>query len=152
MFCPKRFENNSKIEKWRSSPIWGRVKVLLQKPVVLNLIHSYSKTFVTKGRTIETVPNLYDRRYLDTQYNELLEACAKVNTETMTEQATIIVKILAINPVAMPFTASKHVKLTQFNHPIPLSQQCVNPIFSNSELLLQNMAASMKKKSLLHAN
>lgn len=29
---------------------------------------------------------------MDTQYNELLEACAKVNTETMTEQATIIVK------------------------------------------------------------
>ncbi|RMX54184.1 hypothetical protein pdam_00012157 [Pocillopora damicornis] len=49
-------------------------------------------TFVTKGRTIETVPNLYDRKYLDTQYNELLEACAKVNTETMTEQATIVVK------------------------------------------------------------
>ena len=51
------------------------------KPVALSLIYPYSVSFVTKSRTIQTVPDLYDEKYLNMQYNELLEACAKVNIE-----------------------------------------------------------------------
>ena len=60
------------------------------KPVALSLIYPYSVSFVTKSRTIQTVPDLHNEKYLNMQYNELLEACAKVTIEITPEQAKII--------------------------------------------------------------
>ena len=60
------------------------------KPVALSLIYPYSESFVTRSRTIQTVPDLYNEKYLNMQYNELLEACAKVNIEITPEEAKII--------------------------------------------------------------
>ena len=60
------------------------------KPVALSLIYPYSESFVTKSRTVQAVPDLFDKKYLNTQYNELLEICAKVDIEITPEQVKII--------------------------------------------------------------
>ena len=59
------------------------------KPVALGLIYPYSESFVTKSRTVRAVPDLFDKKYLNTQYNELLEICAKVDIEITPEQVKI---------------------------------------------------------------
>ena len=69
---------------------YGKLNACKSKPVALSLIYPYSESFVTKRRTIQTVPNLYNDKYLNMQYNELLEACTKVNIEITPEQAKII--------------------------------------------------------------
>lgn len=49
------------------------------KPVSLSLIHPFSETFVLKSRNIPTIPDLFDKKYLDLEYHDLLEACSNVN-------------------------------------------------------------------------
>ena len=58
-----------------------KLDISKSKLVASSLIHPYCETFVTKSRTVETVPNLYHKKYLNIQHNELLEACAKVNKQ-----------------------------------------------------------------------
>ena len=69
---------------------YEKLNTCKSKPVALSLIYPYSVSFVTKSRTIQTVPDLYNEKYLNMQYNELLEACAKVTIEITPEQAKII--------------------------------------------------------------
>ena len=69
---------------------YGKLNACKSKPVALSLIYPYSESFVTLSRTIQTVPDLYNEGYLNTQYNQLLEAWAKVNIEITPEQANII--------------------------------------------------------------
>ena len=69
---------------------YEKLNTCKSKPVELTLIYPYSESFVTKSRTIQTFPDLYNEKYLNMQYNEPLEACAKVNIEITPEQAKII--------------------------------------------------------------
>ena len=109
--------------------------------------------FVTKGRTIETVPNLYDRKYLDTQYNELLGACAKVNTETMTEQATIIVKDTSNQSSCNVF----YRKQTCQTNPVkpshsPIATMCYPNIFKFSTAATEHGCKHEKSRCCIQIN
>ena len=79
--APTEAEVNSFYEKLNTSK---------KKLVALSLIYPYSESFVTKSRTVQAVPDLFDMKYLNTQYNELLEICAEVNIEITPEQVKII--------------------------------------------------------------
>ena len=55
------------------------------KPVSLSLIHHYSDTFFfSKGRNIASIPDLFDKEYLE--YHDLLEACLNVNIQIPAEE------------------------------------------------------------------
>ena len=69
---------------------YEKLNTCKKKPVALSLIYPYSESFVTKSRTVQAVPDLFDTKYLNTQYNELLEICAEVNIETTPEQIKIM--------------------------------------------------------------
>ena len=60
------------------------------KPVALSLIHPYSETFVAKSRTIGAISDLHDTKYMDMEYNDLLDACSKVRIDISLEQIKII--------------------------------------------------------------
>ena len=46
------------------------------KPVTLSLIHPFSESFVSRSRNIPTIRDLFDKKYLDLEYHDLLEACS----------------------------------------------------------------------------
>ena len=54
------------------------------KPVSVSLIHPYSDTFVSKSRSIASIPDLFDKEYLE--YHDLLEACSNVNIQITAEE------------------------------------------------------------------
>ena len=70
--------------------LYGKLNACKSKPVAVSLIYPYSESFVTNSRTIQTVPDLYNEEYLNMQYNELLEAWAKVNIGITPEKANVI--------------------------------------------------------------
>ena len=45
------------------------------KPVALSLIKPHAEAFVKKSRDIVTRPDLFDRKYLDFSYPDLLKDC-----------------------------------------------------------------------------
>ena len=48
------------------------------KPVCLRLVQPYSKSFVSKTRGINQISHLFDEKYLDLNYIELLKECNAV--------------------------------------------------------------------------
>ena len=54
------------------------------KIVSLSLIHPYSDTFFSKSRNIASIPDLFDKEYLE--YHDLLEACLNVNIQITAEE------------------------------------------------------------------
>jgi len=60
------------------------------KPVTLSLIHPFSESFVSRSRNIPTIPDLFDKKYLDLEYHDLLEACSNGNIEITAEERKII--------------------------------------------------------------
>lgn len=49
------------------------------KPVCLSLIHPYSESFISRTRDIKSIPDLYEKKYLDLSYPDLLQECYKVD-------------------------------------------------------------------------
>ena len=98
MFCPWRFENHRETEKGdiqapteaELNSFYEKLNTFKKKQVALSLIYPYSKSFVTKSRTVQAVPDFFDKKYLNTQYNELLDTRAEVNIEIMLEQVKTI--------------------------------------------------------------
>lgn len=60
------------------------------KPVALSLIHPFSESFVSKGRDIPTVTDLFDNKYLDVEYHTLLKSCSDVKLNLTPEQFKLI--------------------------------------------------------------
>lgn len=83
---------------------------------------------------------------MDTQYNELLEACAKVNTETMTEQATIIVKDTSNQSSCNAFyrKQTSQTNPVQPSHP-PIATMCYPNIFKFSTAATEHGCKHEKK-------
>ena len=50
----------------------------------LSLIYPYSDTFVSKSRNIASIPDLFEKEYLE--YHDLLEACSNVNIQITAEE------------------------------------------------------------------
>ena len=66
------------------------------KTVALSLIPPYSYSFVSRSRNIKTVTNLRDKKYLDIEYYELLNACFSIEFE-LTDDETRITRKQAQN-------------------------------------------------------
>jgi len=60
------------------------------KPVSLSLIYPFSETFVSKSRNIPNISYLFDIKYLDLEYHDLLEACSNVSIQITAAERKII--------------------------------------------------------------
>lgn len=56
------------------------------RPVCLSLIHPYSDSFISSTRNIKAVPDLFEKKYLDLSYTDLLKECHKVDVKLSDEQ------------------------------------------------------------------
>ena len=60
------------------------------KPVCLSLIHPFSESFISTTRDIKSITDLYEKKYLDLSYPELLQKCYKVDLKLSEEQIKAI--------------------------------------------------------------
>ena len=60
------------------------------KPVSLSLIYPFSETFVSKSRNIPTISDLFDKKFLDLEYHDLLEVCSNINIQITAEERKLI--------------------------------------------------------------
>ena len=60
------------------------------KAVALSLIHPFFDSFVSKSRDISTISDLFDKKYLDLEYHDLLKACSNINIQITDEEIKII--------------------------------------------------------------
>ena len=58
--------------------------------MALSLIHPFSDYFVSKSRDISTISDLFDKKYLDLEYHDLLKACSNINIQTTDEEIKLI--------------------------------------------------------------
>ena len=56
------------------------------KPIALSLIPQFAETHVLQSRTILTINDLFDKKYLDLTYPRLLEVCNELQVELSKEQ------------------------------------------------------------------
>ena len=56
------------------------------KPIALSLIPEYADSSVLKSRTIRTIFENFNRKYLDLSCTELVKVCQEVNIELFKEQ------------------------------------------------------------------
>ena len=56
------------------------------KPVCLSLIHPYSESFISTTRNIKAVTDLFEKKYLDLSYTDLLKECHKIDVKLSEEQ------------------------------------------------------------------
>ena len=52
----------------------------------LCLIHPFSDAFVSKGRNVPTISDLFDKKYLDFEYHDLLKACENFSPKRANEE------------------------------------------------------------------
>ena len=55
------------------------------KPIALSLIPHFPEYYVLQSRTIPTINDLFDKKYLDLTYPELLKVCNDVHVELSKE-------------------------------------------------------------------
>ena len=58
------------------------------KPIALSLVSPFADSYVLKSRTLPTINGLFDKKYLDLTYPELLSVCNKTEIEISKEQIT----------------------------------------------------------------
>lgn len=51
------------------------------KPVLLSLVEPYAEGYIMSSRKIPTVPSLFNAKYLDLSYPELLDVCLTINIQ-----------------------------------------------------------------------
>ena len=62
------------------------------KPVCLSLIHPFNESFISSTRNIKAVTELFDPKYLDLSYPELVKECYKVDLNLSDEDIQSIEK------------------------------------------------------------
>ena len=58
------------------------------KPITLSLIPEYADSYVLKSHSVPTISALFDKKYLNLSYPELLKACHEVDIKITMEQIT----------------------------------------------------------------
>ncbi|CAH3183236.1 unnamed protein product, partial [Porites evermanni] len=69
--------------------MYGILYKLWFLPYLTKILFGVELTPAYQSRTVQAVPDLFDKKYLNTQYDELLEICAKVDIEITSEQVKI---------------------------------------------------------------
>ena len=54
--------------------------------MALSLIHPFSDYFITESRHIQTIPDLFDKKFLNMEYHNFLEAWSNVNNEIIEDE------------------------------------------------------------------
>ncbi|PFX12256.1 hypothetical protein AWC38_SpisGene23817 [Stylophora pistillata] len=93
--CEQFYEENKKSKiKDKSVPVptQGDMDVLFSelseckiKPVVLSLVQPYTESYVKSSRHITTVTDLFDKKYLELSYPELLKVCMSIKLDNTKE-------------------------------------------------------------------
>lgn len=90
---PGVFEDNVKIKPRIPAPtkaemdtFYSELSQCKAKPVALSLVSPYADSYVLSSRNMTTVPSLFDKKYLDLTYPELLEVCMATKLEITREQ------------------------------------------------------------------
>ena len=60
------------------------------KPVTFSLIRYPFSCFVSKSRNVPTIPVLFDKKYLDLEYHDLLKACSNINIQITAEEIKLV--------------------------------------------------------------
>ena len=60
------------------------------KAAALSLIHPFSDAFVSKSRNVPTISDLFDKKYVDFEYHDLLKACEKISPKITDEEVRLI--------------------------------------------------------------
>ena len=89
-FTPKAESNTLAPDASELNDLFARLSLCKNKPVVLSIIHPYSKMFVPRSSNIQVIPDLFDKKYLDMEYHELLKACSEIKLEISKEDLQII--------------------------------------------------------------
>ena len=62
------------------------------KPVFLGLVDPYAESFITSTRNIPAITNLFDKKYMELPYPDLLKECYKVELNLSKEQIMAVEK------------------------------------------------------------
>eukprot|EP00794_Sanderia_malayensis_P010417 gene10417-11507_t len=57
------------------------------KPAALSLVHPYANSFISRSSNIATIPDLFDKKYLDYEYHDLIKACSDIHITISDEDA-----------------------------------------------------------------
>jgi len=125
------------------------------KPVTLSLIHPFSESFVSRSRNIPTIPDLFDKKYLDLEYHDLLEVCSNVNIEITAEERKTIEEDARSQSQSSSFyhhragrVGASISKAASHTNPAQPSQslikQSVTQIFSSLAMQPQNTVVNMR--------
>ena len=68
------------------------------KPVAFSLVRPYSEQFVNKSRNAPAIPDLFDQKYMEHSYPELLKVCSEVELSLTPEE---IKQIISVNVVLL---------------------------------------------------
>ena len=54
---------------------YAKLNSCMTKATALSLIYPFSDAFVSKSRNVPTISDLFDKKYLDFEYHDLVKAC-----------------------------------------------------------------------------
>lgn len=127
------------------------------KPVSLSWIHPFSETFVSRRRNMPTISDLFDKKCLDVEYHDLLEACSNINIQITVEERKLIeegTRNQSQGSSFYHFRAGRVGHQLVKQHLIPIQhsfhKQYVTQTFSSSAMQLQNTVANMRALQLKH--
>lgn len=60
------------------------------KPVCLSLVDTYYESFLSSTRNIKTMPDLFEKSWMDLSYPELLQECNKVDVKLTKEEINVV--------------------------------------------------------------
>ena len=123
--------------------------------IQLSLIHPFSESFVSRSRNIPTIPDLFDKKYLDLEYHDLLEVCSNVNIEITAEERKTIEEDARSQSQSSSFyrhragrVGASISKAASHTNPAQPSQslikQSVTQIFSSLAIQPQNTVVNMR--------
>ena len=90
---PAKINHSTPVEKPSPDELGGLLASLSEcklKPVALSLVKPYSDSFVLQSRNIPTITDLFQEKFLDLSYPELLAECNTVNVELTDKDIKVI--------------------------------------------------------------
>ena len=70
--------------------LFQKLDLVKNKPVVLSLIHPFSESFLPKSSNVSTIPDLFDQKYVNMDYHELMKACTDVEIKLSSADRQLI--------------------------------------------------------------
>ena len=88
----KEKENISAPSKAEMNDFYSELSKCKTKPVVLSVVGTFAQHYILPSRRIPTVPNLFDPKYLNMPYLQLIDACMNIKLSITREEIKHIEK------------------------------------------------------------